>query len=511
MSRSVAALKRGLDYQARFFWAHAGVHLLSPKVPVSRVGFEVDDVDGFDDVVVERSHPDRDQFGRSVLHDYYQVKFHVDQTSNLTVDALTDPREIGGTKRSFLQRLKRAHEKLGAGARAARLHLVSTCPIDRQDLLAKLVSTNENGFRIREFRAGGSRSNMGKLRARWRDHLEIETDDELEEILRPLRIWHSAPTYQGLQADLETKFPMVGLRTATGDGATSPYEDLIWRLNGEGVFYFDCDALRLECGRAGLVEGQPVAQRRQPLVAVRSFKRPGADLTETADELLSLLEFFDGRFLQREHSWTTVHRRLEPFFADVTSRHHAFDLQIDTHASLAFAIGAQLQAKLGLEVNILQFSRSGREPWSTTQVASPPEANLAIDEFPLGRGNDVALVLAITHDIVGEVQQYADKVALPLGRILAVRPKAGSTQSAVRGGEHALAIADEISRAVKRRTPDEREAELHIFAAAPNGLVFFVGQLSTSFGGVTLYEYDFEQNRTCGYEPSFSLPAPSRS
>ena len=510
MSRSVAALKSGLDYQARFFWAHAGVRLLSPGAPVSRVGFDVDDVDGFDDVVVERSHPDRDQFGRGVLRDYYQVKFHVDQTGDLTADSLTDPREIGGTKRSLLQRLKRAHEKLGDDASTSRLHLVSTYPIDRRDILAKLVSTNEGGVRMREFLAGGPRSNMGKLRAKWRDHLELETDDELEQLLRLLRIWHSAPTYRALQDELEVKFPAVGLRVPSGDGAPSPYEDLIWRLHGEETYYFDSEALRRECERAGLVEGEPAVQHRRPLVAVRSFRRPGIDLSDTADELLSLLEFFDGRFLQLERSWTALHRQLAPFFDGVTSRHRAFDLQIDTHASLAFAIGAQLQAKFGLELNILQFSRSGLEVWSTTRGARSLDADVAIEEFPIGRGNDVALVLAITHDIIDEVRQYAKRVALPIGRVVSVRPTAGSGQSAVRGGDHALAIADEISRVVKRRALIERQSELHLFAAAPNGLVFFLGQLSPHFGRVTLYEYDFEQTRTCGYEPSFSLPTPLR-
>lgn len=223
---------------------------------------------------------------------------------------------------------------------------------------------------------------------------------------------------------------------------------------------------------------------------------------------MSLLEFFDGRFLEPDHSWADVHGRLRPFLEQVAGRHRVFDLQIDTHTSLAFATGAELHAKLGLDISILQFSRSGPQSWSATLGASVPSADLAVDDVRVDRGSDVALVLAITHDIVCEVREHIDEADLPVGRVVSIRPAAGSGQSAVHGGEHALAMADEIARVVKARTRKERASTLHLFASAPNGLVFFLGQLSPSFGHVKLYEYDFEQIRSRGYELSFSLPTP---
>ncbi len=523
MSRSVAAIQKGLNYQARFFWTYAAVRLLNPEAPVSRVGFEVDDVGGFDDVVVEWSKPDRDQFGRSVRRDCYQVKFHVDQAGALTADGLTDPREIGGTSRSLLQRLQAAHASLGDEAPGTRLFLVTTYPIDQNDLLARLVSSTEGGFRMREFLEGGPGSKMGKLRHAWREHLQLEDDDELEDLLRPLRIWHSALNYQRLQDELELKLPAVGLRVISGDGAQSPYEQLIWRLNEEETYYFHPDALRHECERAGLAIDRPLAKPQRPKsrpprgksaahrgwsgprrCAVRSFKRPGVDLADTADDLLSLLEFFDGRFLHAECSWNAVYEQLEPFLTSVLSKDNAFDLLLDTHTSLAFAIGTLLHAKLGLDLNVLQRLPSGVEPWSTRAATSPVEPGVAVEEVGLGLGSDVAIALGITHDVVSEVRQHIVDVGIPARRILAVRLTAGSGQAAVRGGEHALSIAEEVARLIKQRA---RGSQLHIFAAAPNTLVFFLGQLCVN-NGVTLYEYDFERIRSSGYEVSLSLPAP---
>lgn len=506
MSRSVDAIQLGLAYQARFFWSEAAVRLLNEASPVCRIGFDVTDIDGFDDVVVEREKADRDELGRSITRDCYQVKFHVDAQGAITADGLCEPKEIGGTSRSLLQRLQAAGAKLGDEVERTRFNFVSTHPIEKDDLLAKLYSSNEGGIRPQVFEKGGGGSKMGKLRAKWREHLELETDEELYHLLRPLRFCRSAPDYARLKVELEGKLPSVGLLVETDDGAQGRYEQLIWRLHREGSHYFDADTLRAECERASLTTAPPEDEPSRPKIAVRSFKRPFVDLADTSERLLSLLHYFDGRFLHEENTWETVQAELEPFFGDVVSTVQAFDLQLDTHASLAFAAGALLEPKLGLDLSILQFGRGRMEPWPAAADSSDTPAGLTTENVELGAGDDVAVALSITHDIVDEMKQHIDSAGLPVGRILAVRPQGGSKPAAVRGADHALAIADEVAALVKKRTPDERSGHLHLFAAAPNALVFFLGQLSKGFGRVTLYEFDFEQTRSGGYEPSFSLP-----
>jgi hypothetical protein len=56
------------------------------------------------------------------------------------------------------------------------------------------------------------------------------------------------------------------------------------------------------------------------------------------------------------------------------------------------------------------------------------------------------------------------------------------------------------------RTNDERQAPLHIFAAAPVGFAFLLGQLARGFGRHQLYEFDFEANTPDGYSPSLLFP-----
>ena len=52
-----------------------------------------------------------------------------------------------------------------------------------------------------------------------------------------------------------------------------------------------------------------------------------------------------------------------------------------------------------------------------------------------------------------------------------------------------------------------RDLEFSMFLrAAPNGFMFFLGQLARGFGKTSLYEYDFELNAPGAYTPALTLP-----
>jgi hypothetical protein len=87
----------------------------------------------------------------------------------------------------------------------------------------------------------------------------------------------------------------------------------------------------------------------------------------------------------------------------------------------------------------------------------------------------------------------------------------GPNNQVVKDGAHTKLLASQLAAYIKTdRIGKERQGKLHIFAAAPNALIFFLGQLARSFGACTLYEYDFETNALGAYQPSLSFPpAPS--
>ena len=81
----------------------------------------------------------------------------------------------------------------------------------------------------------------------------------------------------------------------------------------------------------------------------------------------------------------------------------------------------------------------------------------------------------------------------------------GPGQRSVAGGEHAAALAEQVSnhvRAVKENDPD---AVIHIFAAAPNSLLFYLGQHHQAMAPCIVYEFDFDRQAHKTYQPSFTV------
>ena len=78
---------------------------------------------------------------------------------------------------------------------------------------------------------------------------------------------------------------------------------------------------------------------------------------------------------------------------------------------------------------------------------------------------------------------------------------------AVKDGNHAWRLAQEVVKIVRERHPQRTPmSPLHVFSAAPNGLAFFVGRLARSLGPIQLYEHAFESDWLTRYRKSLSLP-----
>ena len=186
MADSVIASWDGHDYQARFFWIHASGlrNLESPYVV--EVSYEADGPKGFDDVVV-RYNPGlatRRSFRVEVAH--FQVKYHVNQAGNFGFRDLIDPAFIGASTFSILQRLKDAVEKAPP---CSTFTLVTTDRVRNEDPLLKLLRTADKALDVEKLAVGKTvRSEMGEVRALWRDHLKLESDTELYQILSAFHI-----------------------------------------------------------------------------------------------------------------------------------------------------------------------------------------------------------------------------------------------------------------------------------------------------------------------------------
>ncbi|MFP5287042.1 MAG: SAVED domain-containing protein, partial [Thermoanaerobaculia bacterium] len=297
-------------------------------------------------------------------------------------------------------------------------------------------------------------------------------------------------------------------RRPDGDEWATPVLFLSSR-NGK-LFDFD-PAAKPPTVRVLRPEGEPVR------LGVRSIDGWGKGMEAQNHKFLPLTEYFDDRYIKDQFLWQKeVFPRLRSFLRTNADETRPLVLDFAAHSSIAFAAGWVLEAKSGLDVHVRQRTQGERVlEWHPKDhhECPVPEGPLWLDEPDLEiapRKRDVAVALAVSQPAVAEhVEAYVRRKRLPVGRILraTIAPAPGPT--AVAGGAHSLQLAQDLVHRIRQRRPHELEGTCHLFCSAPNGLMFFLGQLSRSFGRIVLYEFAFGAEKSFGkYQPSIELAAP---
>jgi hypothetical protein len=255
-------------------------------------------------------------------------------------------------------------------------------------------------------------------------------------------------------------------------------------------------------------------------LGVRSIDGWGRDMEQRNDRLLDLVSYFDGRFIKDKSWWQDkVFPELREFLLGWLDQRRPLLLDFAAHSSIAFAAGWLLEPKSGLDVRVRQRTGNvGEFEWhpldgSDSEGASAAGAPLwrELANVHLAPGApDVAVALSVSQPAVADhVLEFIRQQGLPVGRILdaTIAPEPG--QHSVRGGAHALRLAQALLPSVQVRQPHERRGRVHFFCAGPNALVFYLGQLASSLGRIVLYEYPFRAGDSFGrYQQSIELPPP---
>ena len=505
--RAVTARQQGDTYQGRVFWLEA-CRLFQRHTKVAGVGYETDHVPHFDDVAVVYSEPIRDAHGELVSADYYQIKWHVDQGGALTCDALTDPSFIGSKSSSLLQRLHEASKTTSARNETARFTFMTTWSIPANDVLAKLVSGRDGELRLDVLFGNSSPHRFSELVDRWSCHLGV-SDEELRRVLARLRLSASSYSLDGLTRALSGNMARVGLRAVELGSRANPYDSLIERLLSEGRNMFTAREIQSICEQEGLWTG-PDSDHDAPRVGIRSFLRFAEHMEDEVDHMLDLAGLFDGREISAAEYWNAkAGPKIREFMTRSVAPLSHCHLYLSAHSSIAFAAGYELDPKSGTRVSLVQNTAAGRLIWEFSSEAvgcnSNPWRVSEISANPQGR--DIGIILSVTHDARSEVLAHVQDHIPQLGQLLVftIEPDIGPT--AVRDGNHAWRLAQEVVKIVRERHPRGTPMDpLHVFSAAPNGLVFFVGRLARSLGPIQLYEHAFESDWSTRYRKSLSLP-----
>jgi hypothetical protein len=229
------------------------------------------------------------------------------------------------------------------------------------------------------------------------------------------------------------------------------------------------------------------------LVVVRSFTPRVPDPAGLALPPLDLTDLFNGRYPSREHVWSRdIPQRVAEFFPALADLPQPLVLALQTHLSIGWYLGTLLNPKRGFNVNVSQRTNAGEIVWDLAR-AQPPNAERGwlLTEEPLNLGQDLALVVSVTHDARVDAKRAIDSLALPIGRLAHAALHEPGPDAVLDGG-HARWLADALAMQVRELVVADPPRRLHVFAACPVGLMLLFGQRGDSWGPTTVYEFAFE-------------------
>lgn len=499
MANAVEAGWHGHDYQARFFWIHASA-LRDPERPnVVEVSYEADGPKGFDDIIVRYDPPEVTMGPHRISVSYHQIKYHVTVGGRFGYEDLVRPDFINATAVSVLERLRDARK---SAPQNSAFTLVTVDSIKDGDPLGEIVSAKDYSLRMdRLFVAGGPRSKMGRVRKLWREHLKLQTDEELREILTGFHITSAYCSLERLRDEVNLHFRLVGL-ISCHDAVEFRFDAAARALKSSGRNKFtrkDFDAL---CIEEGWVRSDKTEEFLN--VAIRSFADgPNERRDTTPENTLSLLHLFDERVPRTQDDWVAkVQPGIETFLQSIRRKHTRVRLFLDAHSSIAYLAGCGLGLKSGVSVELVQKGRAGLTTWRPDDGMGGAAPMTSIEK--VGDGDEIVLAVSLSRSVLDDVRVHVRAKLPHVGQMIHLTVPNGSGQSSVRGGEHAAQLADFAADAIQRaKLPGM--SRVHIFVAAPNAFMFYLGQQRESMGPCTLYEYDFGGQRGEGYRMAFEV------
>lgn len=500
MSNAVTARWHGDNYQARVFWENA-LNLLVPQSCVVEVTFEADGPKAFDDVVVlydpaiARSGPVK------VPADYHQVKWHVEYGGRFGFEDFVDPDFIGGQKFSLLERLRDAKASAPAGA---NFTFLTTYRVRDGDPLGRLIAGTDKSLLLpRLFDGTTSRSQMGKVRELWRRHLGLPDNDALRSVLEGFRIFEGHRSLDELRSEITVRAQAVGILASHASDSDFRFDELARQLKVRQLSGLSRGLLEEICRGEGLMSPSGVPRDERLPVALRSFLGPAGDIVGAApDQTLFLTDLFNQRYLEAGREWQAdIRPRVETFLRRVAGESSSIRLLLEAHASIAFLAGSVLDLKSGIDVELVQKGRVGTRTWRADDGLPGPPLTV---ERAGEAGDALAVFLNITHDVSRQAIAYMKRASISAPTRLHCTPEGGASPTALHGGLHAAEIADQLTRLIRDARDDDDDL-VHLFAACPNSLLFFLGQQHRGLAPLIIYEYDFDRAGSKSYHSSFVI------
>ena len=143
-------------------------------------------------------------------------------------------------------------------------------------------------------------------------------------------------------------------------------------------------------------------------------------------------------------------------------------LILDAHASIAFLAGAVLDLKSGVQTELVQKGRVGARTWRADDESASKGTHFEIVDGGSRKGRDIAVAISVSQSVTAQARAYIETKLSDVGKLICFTMPTGPGQQNVVGGEHAAALAEQVSNHVREVRENDLDAIVHIFAACPN-------------------------------------------
>ena len=491
MSGAIPARQLGDNYQSLVFWKYANM-MLKKGSEIEKIVFEDDVIKSFDDIVVYYAKP-RMFRSSDIDRDYIQVKFNMAKEKMFTIDNLLDPSFINAKKYSLLDRVVEAYRNLGDEFKRCRFIIYSIRDIDPSDELYRLVDNVESIIRLDILYDGKTRSKMAKIRKNLSCKLGV-SEDELSDILSQVCLYTGMEKYNEIIEVINRELQYNGLKPYKPSSYYNPYIHLVQCWNQRGVNEFN------RSGLIGLLKKEELfaVNRNEECVGVKSFTKGTKDMNERVSSLLDLSEYFSER-VPSNGEWKNICCKLDDFIERLY-KDKRYTIELETHQSIAFALGKKINPVLGLNITPIQKTISGQQEWKANISLSGHYPELTENIYSTHEGKDTLIALSISNDICEDVKRYIEENKLSINLTCFLNmPDIGV--DAVRNEEHAWSLVKQIDSVIRMRMREIKKGTIHLFASCPNAILFNWGRMARLYD-VQLYEFDRKKHT---YYPTIKL------
>ncbi len=475
------AAVRGDDYQYAVAWVHACKALTDAGI----VSVSVEDAGAgqFDDVAVRRSddRPDR----------YFQVKSS--NAGGVAVDDawLTTPATEKG--QSPLQHFYRTWKNLTERGRPFELTLLTNRSFDNGHALLGAARDNYTcRIRVDDVRGATPRTDIGKVRDAWAEHLKIDAD-ELLAFLNVVR-WEQAGAEETWRDTAKPLMKLAGLRN--DDEAVEVGIGIIRELVKTGGGPQTTDQLRKAVDNKNLS-----ASSAQLVLAVHAIDRP--ESPDPAHVTIDWVDQFAG-----EDAWSRYHATdpaawTSTFPADLHRARTSLGMYRSRRVLVTGALRLPTHFAVGYELAdvrkwVLSVDQRG-EIWTTDADPAPDVTATVLARTLIEQGEDLAVAIALSNDLTEDVCLHIKEQQLPVKTVLTLGPDTAPGVKGVPSNEWLTAWTRSARDTVSREA--RRAGRVHLFINAPASAALLLGHQWNAVPAPTTV-YDFDRR---GYFPTFRV------